>query len=271
MIDHSFQQQLREQYNPEGSTLRNIQHSLLRILLEIDRICSANGIPYWLDSGTLIGAQRHGGFIPWDDDLDICILRKDYRRFCRVMRRELQAPYKLFALGSTDGYSHPWPRIIDDSISLERTLPDGTFREEPLWVDIFLMCNGSPSLARKIDKIYGRCFRRRYRLICDGRWKHAVAVVAYPFAYALAAVSRFAGRFVCPETYLHDFATGFYSVRKRAHIFPLKTILFEGQSFPAPNDVDNYLRLIYGDYTRIPEEEKRITHHIASIKYHDNE
>ena len=71
MIEKAMQQELRSLYNPDGSRLRTIQLNLLDILIEFDRICRNNEIPYWLDSGTLIGAARHGGFIPWDDDLDV--------------------------------------------------------------------------------------------------------------------------------------------------------------------------------------------------------
>jgi hypothetical protein len=70
-------EELRERYNPEGSLLRRQQTRMLEILLEVDRICQKHDIRYWLSSGTLIGALRHDGFIPWDDDLDIEMMRED--------------------------------------------------------------------------------------------------------------------------------------------------------------------------------------------------
>ena len=93
MIDKKIQEQLREQYNPDGSQLRTIQLCLLDILIEFDRVCRKNGISYWIDSGTLIGAARHGGFIPWDDDLDVCILRKDRKRVAEALTRDLREPF----------------------------------------------------------------------------------------------------------------------------------------------------------------------------------
>ena len=85
-IDH---QSLRQRFNPDGSLLRRQQLRMLEILVEIDKICQHHQIPYWLSSGTLIGAVRHNGFIPWDDDLDIEMMRSDYLRLMDILPREL--------------------------------------------------------------------------------------------------------------------------------------------------------------------------------------
>ena len=72
---------LKAIYNPEGSTLRKAQLRMLEILGHVDRVCRENNITWWMDYGTLLGAVRHGGFIPWDDDTDICMPIEDYKRF----------------------------------------------------------------------------------------------------------------------------------------------------------------------------------------------
>ncbi len=77
MISESQQKYYREKYNPDGSRLRCLQLGMLEILKYIDKVCSENNISYWLSSGTCLGAVRHGGFIPWDDDVDIEMLRPD--------------------------------------------------------------------------------------------------------------------------------------------------------------------------------------------------
>ena len=84
MISPELQLKLRERFNPEGSMLRRQQQRMLDILLYVDKVCRENDIRYWLSSGTLLGAVRHGGFIPWDDDLDIEMLKEDYEKFMRV-------------------------------------------------------------------------------------------------------------------------------------------------------------------------------------------
>lgn len=78
MIDPKLQAELRAKFNPDGSKLRNYQLYLLQMLKDFDTICNELGVKYWLSSGTLIGAARHGGFIPWDDDIDVEMTKDDY-------------------------------------------------------------------------------------------------------------------------------------------------------------------------------------------------
>lgn len=77
MIDKKIQDELRIKYNPDGSDLRKAQLKMLELLKFLNKICTENNLTYWLDSGTLLGAVRHGGFIPWDDDIDVCMPYKD--------------------------------------------------------------------------------------------------------------------------------------------------------------------------------------------------
>ena len=82
--------ELRKRFNPDGSLLRRQQLRMLELLEVIDVICRKHQIPYWLSSGTLIGAARHKGFIPWDDDLDIEMLRSDYLRLLKFFLKNFR-------------------------------------------------------------------------------------------------------------------------------------------------------------------------------------
>lgn len=103
MIDPKLQSELRAKYNPDGSNLRKMQLRMLEMLKYIDSICRENDIKYWLSSGTCLGAVRHGGFIPWDDDADIEMLASDYRKLEKILRSSsrdfvLQDYKKLFKI-----------------------------------------------------------------------------------------------------------------------------------------------------------------------------
>src|SRR5690349_22020810 len=100
-------------YNPEGSVMRRTQQRLLEILDVFDTVCRKHGIDYWLDWGSLLGARRHAGFIPWDDDLDVSILQKDYRKLVAALEKEMPADFKLQTRKSDNKYWYYYPRIRD--------------------------------------------------------------------------------------------------------------------------------------------------------------
>lgn len=263
MTDSATQQELRSRYNPDGSPLRTIQLNLLDILIEFDRVCRNNGIPYWLDSGTLIGAARHGGFIPWDDDLDVCILRKDRNRLIKAMREGLHEPF------TCEPDLRCWIKIFNRNVTISREVPapgksgENIMKKENIWMDVFIETNGSARLSKMVNGFYGRCFRRRYRIIDDGQWKHLAGVCLYPLASLMALIARLWGRMFHPGTLIHDFGTGFYSERKTDDIFPLGEIGFEGHFFPAPYKTADYLTRIYGDWNKLPQNIEN--HNIAII------
>ena len=257
MIDITTQNRLREKYNPDGSELRKLQLHLLDILIEFDRICRKNGIRYWLDSGTLIGAARHGGFIPWDDDLDVCILRKDRKKLNKALKNDLSEPYSFIDSDSANAVRR-WGRLLDKSVTITRTVTDSKGQkmenQENIWLDIFYEVKGKPWISRKVDYFFGRCFRRRFRLTQDGWFNHAAGVLLYPLAQLLVVLGRGLGKVFYPGTLIHDFGTGFYTQRYLKDIFPLKDIQFEGYMFMAPADTDSYLTELYKDWQTLPDK-----------------
>lgn len=95
----------------DRKTLRKVQLTQLEILKEVDRICTKHGIKYWLSGGTQLGAVRHNGFIPWDDDLDIDMMREDFNRFLKIARTELQESYYLQDWFTEKAYGLPFAKI----------------------------------------------------------------------------------------------------------------------------------------------------------------
>ena len=250
-------------YNPEGSPLREHQLRLLRLLIEFDRLCEENGIRWWLDSGTLIGAVRHGGFIPWDDDLDVCILAEDYPKIRKALSASARPPFAYNAPFHTKGYARLWPRFVDESCPIRRIDPaTGQPKDDVLWMDTFIVRPLAPFAKKIVEPLYGRCLRRVLGVIDDGPLKKALAYILCPFAMAAAGIAALGGRIFHRRNLMHNFGLPFMSSRRTEDIFPLGQIEFEGRLFPAPADPDSYLRRIYGDYMTLPPEEKRVNHEI---------
>lgn len=123
MIPKVLQDELRTQYNPDGSHLRNIQLVSLDILKEIDRICQKCDIKYILSSGTLLGAVRHGGFIPWDDDVDIEMLKEEFDKFLSVLPEELSKDYVLHSYANDPYFIHSFIKIREKKIDVPGVHP----------------------------------------------------------------------------------------------------------------------------------------------------
>ena len=235
------------------SALREHQLRLLDLLVEFDSVCTRLGITWWIDSGTLLGAVRHGGFIPWDDDLDVCVLASDYRKIRKLLSAHLSSPFAFDC--SKRGQTRLSPRFIDTGQSVLRYDPlTGAPREEKLWIDTFVLRPGSLRLKKAIDPLYGRCVRRINGSIRDGALKRIAAYMLFPVMWVAKELAIIIGKLFYRKNLLHDFGVPFYSVRRVEDIFPLGTISFEGKQFPAPADPDSYLRRIYGDYTKEPED-----------------
>lgn len=257
------QQEDFSKYNGEGTTLRKAQLRMLDILIEVDKICRKHNIPYWIDCGTLLGAVRHGGFIPWDDDMDICVMRKDYKLLRKYLTEELPDKF-CFTDWTTDKYIYCRYGRVRDKNSFCDYEPFKMQREQGLWVDIFIVEKMfSMKIKKFIDFFYGRAFRETHHF---GDYKYTssfvrnrnivIAYLMYPFILPIIGISRLLSIF-SKDLIAYSYGNTFYSRRYLSNVFPLQEIKFEGYNFLAPHNYDKHLKEIYGDYMSIPPIEKR--------------
>ena len=273
MINIEVQKELKEKYNPEGSELRIAQYRMLEMLCYIDAVCRKNDITYWLDAGTLLGAVRHEGFIPWDDDTDICMPIEDAKRFKIIMQNEYHdGEFVLQCRESDPGFFGPWIILRDrKSEYLQDSYLHQTRKYRGLQVDIFTVTDHNISFLRKVS------VGLENRLITQPLLKHRLSKTLelscrfwYKFLYSfIFKVFDVIGLvFSNKQYYTYTYGTAFSDKHLKGPIFPLKRMKFEGKEFNVPNDTDRYLTEDYGNWRRIPQNHEVVTHHVE-VKFYD--
>lgn len=250
-------------------TLRACQLKQLEILKEIDRVCRELDIPYWLDGGTILGAVRHGGFIPWDDDIDIAMTVEGLRRFCHEAPALLHKDLFLQTRESDPGAKEPIVKVRDlHTLYIEKGDTFATEYKKGIYVDIFPF-EPSPDINRKLFSKLTRGISKSYSILHAAHYYGLRSVAEY-FWFGMKYLSFSAvlkvAKWVC-DTKRHisniPINNGPGIMHKRTTAFPLSTIEFEGEAFPAPADPAQYCADIYGDdYMQLPPSEKRKIHAI---------
>lgn len=263
--------------------LKDLQNVELEILLEVDRICKKNNIKYFLVSGTLLGAIRHKGFIPWDDDIDVCMSLKDYKKFCKVSKKELDSDF--FLQNYETDYTNRWPAKMrkNNTTAIEKGF-ENSIIHQGIWIDIFPIIG-----VKNNDKWIKKATKRsdfakkllRKRFGANSKFKELsfdkklLRFVPFDFIRMIVKITL-STIFKSHEKY--EFCTYLWgdskiSARFRSDVFDdLCDVEFEGCLFPAPKKWDKYLQQVYGDYMTPPPPENRNggCHSIAIIDTKSN-
>lgn len=247
--------------------LREIQ---LGILDKIHAFCMERGIRYSLGGGTLLGAVRHKGYIPWDDDVDIMLPRPDYNRFLKEF--DGQYPHLRIQNAFTDPeYILPFSKVIDDRTILEERVSEKEIRKSGVFIDVFPV-DGLPS-EKELDRFCKKLLACKRALIYTCSSKTPVG--KHPFLryfYRLLMSHRSAVENIDSMMSSIDFETadfaGAISGRygKKEHMIAntfkeYSDIVFEGRIYRSISSYDKYLTKHYGDYMQLPPEDMQIRCH----------
>lgn len=260
--------------NQRDVPLEKVHEELLVLLLSLDKICRESSIRYYITAGTLLGAVREGGFIPWDDDCDIVMPRRDFRRFVKIMRKVHSEIYYFQDRKSERKYPFAFAKMRSRRVAARergevwKELGDGCY------VDIFPLdrCPENPRRAKRFFKLTelltsvilsksgGKCgyAKRGARLVFSIlslfplfalHFLRAAVRIYYSATSSGGRLATVYGSYGYPrETY-------------RAEWFSRTTTLsFEGDKFPAPIGYRELLTNMYGDYMTPPSEENQRTH-----------
>ena len=251
------------------------KNKCLEILTDIDKFCRKRDIEYFLVFGTLLGAVRHGGFIPWDDDVDVGMTRANYNRFIDLMQRE-QDKYRILAIETSPDYPYTFARVSDQSTHLAL---HGMREIHGLgvFVDVFPYDHAFPEAERakglktcqrmkmrvrdaipSSAKFRGHTFRSLFKLlrILPFRILHCRDFNRYRHEFQ-NYLMKYNGQ-PC-DAYMSQRPLYIFP---REVLFPCREIEFEGHRFMAPANPDAYLRIKFGDdYMQLPPVEQRVTKH----------
>ncbi len=244
----------------DDKSLKEAQAIMFEMLVELDRVCRKYNLSYWLDSGTLLGAVRDGGFIPWDDDVDISMPVEDYREFCKVAQSELPSSMFLQNRDTQKSFLFDYTKIRDSRARVVEFFEEGRDVDyhQGVFLDIF------PMVTIKRGKFYSMFYRFSFFMIrLFSAKKFNLKSIRYLF---VSLINSFHLGFKKRDSKNIDVIYGGEMPDVAAtfaydSIFPLREIEFEGSLFLAPNDYKSYLTTLYGkDYMIQPPEDKRVVH-----------
>lgn len=269
MIAPEIQAELRQRFNPDGSDLRKMQLRMLDMLKYIDRICRENDIQYWLSSGTCLGAVRHGGFIPWDDDIDVEMLERDYIKFVQITRDDITSQFILQDHSNERFYRAPFAKLRDKKTKeySENDKLHNLFKYQGCAIDIFPM---RPSCSVQLAKLGFRIHGVILKLTTSNTkllqnlsfpvFKFSKGVI-FPILNTLSQLNA-------KGQLRHKIPNPFFKARFVSDIFPLVELNFEGVKLFVPGKYNDYLKKLYGDFENIPPIDKIHTH-ISKVDFMD--
>ncbi|MCI8455130.1 MAG: LicD family protein [Lachnospiraceae bacterium] len=283
---------MRECYEPE--TLKRLQQTELSMLKDFMELCDAHGLTYFGIGGTGIGALRHQGFIPWDDDIDIGMPRKDFERFLRLVKREWKGRYYILNNKTCEAYPMMTTRlckcrtVFQEQVMKDVACPFGIFLDlyvmdnladgvlacqVQAWSAWFfskllvLSCMEKPHLAQtgaKAAVIWSAC-KAVHRLLRFLKLRPALFR-----AHCEAACRKYEHKKTRRMAFLAD-TNPFWNVVDKEKMFPLRRLPFEEGTMVFTNDIERLLEQQYGDYRTLPPEDMRKTHFPYRLQFEEGE
>lgn len=260
-------------------SLNEIKQIELQILIEFRRICNELGLRYYLSGGTLLGAIRHKGFIPWDDDIDLAMPRSDFNKLIEFSHRYQNDTYK-FLFFSKSGVLLPYAKFVNTKTHIDAKYAEDEMQQH-LWLDIMPM-DGLPEDLNEVTQIYKTAeYYRKIIGLCNAKLgegkstaKKLVKYILKPLALiygkerAIDNLNKLAMKYDYDSSkYVGAITWGLYGASEKmlkTEVDKVTEITFENNQFFTFSCWDSYLKELYKDYMQLPPIEKRINHEMIA-------
>ena len=262
----------------EQEVLRKVRLTQLEISREIRRVCDENDISYFLAHGTFLGAVRHGGFIPWDDDMDMGMLRRDYEKFCRIAPQKLKPEFCLQTWYTEPNYALPFGKVMKRNTLYLENKKTRRLQNNGIYVDIFPYDYAPEDPIQRQKLTASLLSIYRVKLMKSGYkpwmeddrilWKKRIGYLYYQLKSLFVTQNSLARDYDTLAVAIHDSSVicerngrTKLDCYERSWIEELADYTFEGECFKGPGNYDAYLTSLYGDYMELPPEGQRENRH----------
>ena len=264
--------------NMKELTLQEIQQNSFQVLLKFKQICDENNLTYFLAYGTLLGAVRHEGFIPWDDDIDVWMPRPDYEKFVAycIEHADALGPFVLKHYKTCKEYIYPIARLVDSRYKIEYT--NAKDYGLGLFIDIYPLDGVNEKDKKHLDKLEFNM--RKITMLGTGGYIRSKSklknLVKYPYyllckGQSLTKLIQKSDLLAQKYSYENSDTVGCIvwgigegRCRAKSDFAECVELPFNGGSFKVPVGYDRQLKMLYGDYMQLPPESERIAHHFYS-------
>lgn len=281
------------EYNP--AILKRLQTLELSILDDFIRVCNENNLTWWAFGGTAIGALRHQGFIPWDDDIDVCLMRPDYDRLNEIFKKELSDKYIVVNADEFDSYPLPTTRItLRDSFFVEDAMKNVKGCPLGIFLDVYAFDHVAPDPAAAKKQAWKTWYYGKLMILSSmpfplvpfsgikAKLAHVVTFMIWIFLRLFRrtpgklfqkmkkVVSIYNDQPVKTYAYFND-TDPFKDLYEDSDLFPLRPLPFEGRTLFFPHETEKTLEVLYGDFMQLPPVEKRKNHFPYRLKFPGDE
>jgi len=271
---------------------KKFQSLLFEMYLDVAQACKKHNISIMLSGGSTLGAIRHQGFIPWDDDWDAMMMREDYDRLTQIFDKELGDKYILSVPGVKEKSNELFMEVIRKDTLLRR-VHNNKKNKNGIRIDIFPIENApSGKLAQKIvgyisdgmrilfgckntfinrDPFYKACLVGTFKMSVVYYVRYIIGMLFFPISQKRLCswFNKFTSGFKKGKYIAIPMGSKYYGgeILSREVFLPTKKAIFNGVEVDIPNDVHAYLKNLYGDYMRIPPVEERAQHFVVDFSF----